>query len=153
MLDYLKISAEEAEKGINNGHGGPFGAVIVKDGKIISRAHNEVLKRNDPTAHAEILAIRKAAEVLKTPHLKGTVLYSTCEPCPMCLAAILWARIDKVVFACDRKDAADIGFDDNLFYEFFNNPQNVPVILDKMESEDCRKLFKKYKSLPSKRLY
>ena len=113
----MKLAATEASAGVGKGHGGPFGAVIVQNGSQVAKAHNEVIKTCDPTAHAEIMAIRKASAKLKTFDLSGAELYTTCEPCPMCLAAILWARIGRVYYGCTRRDAEGIGFRDNLFYE------------------------------------
>ena len=112
----MKLAVAEASAGVRKGHGGPFGAVIVRKGKIIARAHNEVVSTFDPTAHAEVMAIRKASGKLKTFDLSGCELYTTCEPCPMCLAAILWARIPRVYYGCTRRDADAIGFRDDLFY-------------------------------------
>ena len=107
-----------AEEGMTRGHGGPFGAVVVRRGKIVARGWNRVLVDNDPTAHAEITAIRKACKVLGKYHLDDCVLYISCEPCPMCLAAIHWARIGEIIFAANRKDAGAIGFiDDDLYRE------------------------------------
>ena len=106
-----------AQKGIDSNSGGPFGAVVVKDGEIIGEGCNQVTSTNDPTAHAEIVAIRQACQKLGSFQLDGCVLYTSCEPCPMCLGAIYWARPDKIFFACTREDAANIGFDDNLIYE------------------------------------
>src|SRR5450759_1011222 len=113
---FLLRAINIAAAGIKNG-GGPFGAVITKEGKIISEAINNVVLTNDPTAHAEILAIRKAASVLKSHDLNKCTLYTSCEPCPMCLGAIYWAGIKKVVYACDRIDAERAGFSDNFIYE------------------------------------
>ena len=104
------------------GEGGPFGAVIVKDGEIISEGYNEVLSSKDPTAHAEIMAIRKATFKLDTFHLVGCEIYTSCEPCPMCLAAIYWARIEKIYFANTAEDARNIGFDDKFFYQELQLP-------------------------------
>lgn len=112
MREAISLSAENIEKGF----GGPFGAVIVKDGKIISRGSNQVTSTNDPTAHAEIVAIRNAAKVVENFSLEGCTIYTSCEPCPMCLAAVYWARIDKLYYANDRKDAAAVEFDDDLIY-------------------------------------
>ncbi len=112
----------EARRGIEIGHGGPFGAVIVRGDTVLASAHNEVLSRNDPTAHAEILAIRAAAAAIASPHLDGCTLYTTCEPCPMCLAAIHWARLERVVYAETRQNAAKIGFDDERFHDAMNRP-------------------------------
>ena len=103
--------------------GGPFGAVIVKSGRIISEGSNEVIARNDPTAHAEIVAIRKAGSRLHAFHLDGCEIYASCEPCPMCLAAIYWARIEKIFFANTAEDAAEIGFDDEFFYREIQMPR------------------------------
>lgn len=98
-------------------HGGPFGAVIVADGKLVGRGCNQVTRLLDPTAHAEITAIRDACQALQRFDLRGCVLYSSCEPCPMCLAAIYWARLDRVYYASTRADAAGIGFDDDFIYQ------------------------------------
>ena len=105
------------------GAGGPFGAVIVKSGEIISEGYNEVVSSKDPTAHAEIMAIRKATLKLDTFHLVGCEIYTSCEPCPMCLAAIYWARIEKIYFANTAEDARDIGFDDQFFYQELQLPR------------------------------
>jgi guanine deaminase len=112
----MERAIEEARRGIDAGDGGPFGAVIVRDGRLISRAHNQVLKTKDPTAHAEVLAIRKAAKRLGSHDLMGCVLFTTCEPCPMCLGAIAWARISSVVYGCTAADADRLGFGDRDIY-------------------------------------
>jgi tRNA(Arg) A34 adenosine deaminase TadA len=113
MLEAIALSIEKMEAG----EGGPFGAVVVKEGKIIGRGWNRVTSSNDPTAHAEVMAIRDACAALGTFNLSGCEMYSSCEPCPMCLSAIYWARLDKLYFAATRKDAADAGFDDELIYQ------------------------------------
>ncbi|MFZ5940166.1 MAG: nucleoside deaminase [Bacteroidota bacterium] len=113
---FLNQAIELAKKSVAEG-GGPFGAVVVKDGKVIAEAANRVTLDHDPTAHAEILAIRKAASVLGTHDLKGCTLYSSCEPCPMCLGAVYWARPDKLFFAAGRTDAMQAGFDDSFIYD------------------------------------
>src|SRR5438046_8902926 len=100
--------------GVASGRGGPFGAVVVKEGQIVGRGCNEVTSKNDPTAHAEIVAIRDAAKSLRVFHLTGCELYTTCEPCPMCLAAIYWARIDRYYFGCTERDAAAMAFEDDV---------------------------------------
>ncbi|MDA3908025.1 MAG: nucleoside deaminase [Sulfurimonas sp.] len=115
MNKWMQIAYNEATQGMLANDGGPFGAVIVKDDKIISQAHNKVLKSNDPTAHAEVNAIRKASKLLETFDLEGCVLYTTCKPCPMCLGAIFWARIGTVYFGATEEDAAKGGFDDKRF--------------------------------------
>ena len=112
----LNEAVKEARKGVKAEHGGPFGAVIVKDGKIIARGHNRVTSTNDPTAHAEIVAMRKACKKLKKFELKDCILYSSCEPCPMCLGAIYWARLKGLFYAADRDRAAASSFDDAVIY-------------------------------------
>ncbi len=118
---YMQRAIELSAQSVKTG-GGPFGAVIVKDGEIIAESSNSVTKDNDPTAHAEINAIRKAAQVLNTFDLSGTTIYSSCEPCPMCLSAIYWARIDNLFFANTRQDAQKIGFDDEFLYNEIQLP-------------------------------
>ncbi|MFI5140803.1 MAG: nucleoside deaminase [Bacteroidia bacterium] len=125
-----KFMQEAIELSVNNvklGKGGPFGAVVVKDGKIIARAANSVTSTNDPTAHAEVNAIREACKVLNTYQLNGCEIYTSCEPCPMCLGAIYWARPDKVYYANTKLDAAAINFDDDFIYQEIAKP------LDKRE--------------------
>jgi guanine deaminase len=119
---FMNRAIELANKGVNSGLGGPFGAVVVKDGEIIAEANNRVTSSNDPTAHAEVLAIREACRKLGTFQLEGCTIYTSCEPCPMCLGAIYWARPEKVVFACNRHDAAEIGFDDRFIYDEIASP-------------------------------
>lgn len=114
---YIREAIAMARTGMDRGDGGPFGCVIVKDGAIVGRGNNCVTSSNDPTAHAEVVAIREACKALGNFQLNGCVLYTSCEPCPMCLGAIYWARPDRVVFACGREDAADAGFDDQLIYD------------------------------------
>lgn len=113
---YLKLAIEFAQKGMDNDSGGPFGCVIVKNGEVIGHGYNQVTSSNDPTAHAEIIAIRNACKALGSFQLDGCVLYTSCEPCPMCLGAIYWARPERIVYACSREDAAAIGFDDDFIY-------------------------------------
>lgn len=113
-----------AEKNVADG-GGPFGALVVKDGEIVATGVNRVTPTLDPTAHAEVVAIRAACQALGTFSLAGCVLVSSCEPCPMCLASSLWARVDRVLYTADRDDAARAGFDDRAFYELFENPRET----------------------------
>ena len=113
MREAIRLSFEN----VKNGNGGPFGAVIVMNGKIIAKGYNQVTSQNDPTAHAEIVAIRRACDTLDTFHLTGAEIYCSCEPCPMCLAAIHWARIEKIYYANTQEDARHIGFDDHAIYE------------------------------------
>jgi len=119
---HMQAAIARSKQGMEANEGGPFGAVIVKDGAVIARANNQVISTNDPTAHAEIQAIRAACEALGTFQLTGCTLYTSCEPCPMCLGAIYWARPDKVFYANTREDAAAIDFDDNLIYEELDKP-------------------------------
>lgn len=120
--DFMQRAIDVARAGMQRKAGGPFGAVIVKDGVVVGEGSNCVTSKNDPTAHAEIQAIRFACEKLGTFSLDGTTLYTTCEPCPMCYAAIFWARVDKVIYASDRKGAARAGFDDNVLWEDVARP-------------------------------
>ena len=129
--NYMKEALKLARSNIANGNGGPFGAVIVKDGKIIAKGANEVTSSNDPTAHAEIVAIRKACKVLGTFQLDGCEIYTSCEPCPMCMGAIYWARPKKVFFAGNRKDAEEAGFDDSHIY----NELSLPIDSRKIPTE------------------
>ena len=125
----MKRAIELSIKNINKG-GGPFGSVIVKDNKIIAEGANKVTTTNDPTAHGEIVAIREACKKLNNFSLNGCELYSTCEPCPMCLSAIYWARIDKIYFANTREDAQKIDFDDSFIYSEFQkdiNQRKIPI--------------------------
>jgi guanine deaminase len=119
---FIREAIELAKIHSHAGSGGPFGVVITKAGKVVSRGWNEVVSTNDPTAHAEISAIRSACRKLSTFNLSGCVLYSSCEPCPMCLGAIYWARIDHIVFAAGRADAAAVGFDDDHIYREIQLP-------------------------------
>ena len=147
---FLLRAINIAAAGIKNG-GGPFGAVITKEGKIISEAINNVVLTNDPTAHAEILAIRKAASVLKSHDLNKCTLYTSCEPCPMCLGAIYWAGIKKVVYACDRIDAERAGFSDNFIYEEIRlDPSSRRVTFLQMTDAGGKEVFRKWDELENK---
>ncbi len=114
---FMARAIELAKEGMNNNAGGPFGAVVVKDGKIVGEGYNKVTSTNDPTAHAEVTAIRNACANLGTFQLDDCTIYTSCEPCPMCLGAIYWARPKMVFMGCTREDAADIGFDDQFIYD------------------------------------
>lgn len=129
----------------SNGIGGPFGACIVKDGEVIAVASNTVLHDNDPTAHAEINAIRQACKKLGTYDLKGCVLYTTAYPCPMCLSAIIWANIDTVYYGCTAKDAEEIGFRDKMIYEYLNGELPDLVSITELNRQECLQLFNQYK--------
>ncbi len=114
---FMRMAIELSEQNVKQSAGGPFGAVIVKNGKLVAGSANMVIPQNDPTAHAEVSAIRLACQKLGTYNLEGCVIYTSCEPCPMCLGAIYWARIDTIYYGNTRTDAADIGFDDNFIYD------------------------------------
>ncbi len=136
------------------GEGGPFGAVIVKDGAIVSEGHNRVTSSNDPTAHAEVVAIREACTALGTFSLEGCVIYTSCEPCPMCLAAIYWARLDAVYYANTRKDAARIGFDDDHIYDEIPKPVDqraIPMV--HLDLQQARDVFEEWRAKPDKIMY
>ncbi len=135
----MQEAYNEALKGINSNEGGPFGAVIVKNDKIIAKAHNRVIVSNDPTAHAEVNAIREASKQLQNFNLSGCELYTTCEPCPMCLGAILWARIDKVYYGATKEDAKKGGFDDAFFYEVVES--NQKEFLQQIDAPKNKELF------------
>ncbi len=119
---FMRLAIEQAHRGMVNSEGGPFGAVVVKDGHVIATGNNRVTSTNDPTAHAEIVAIREACCRLGSFQLEGCVLYTSCEPCPMCLGAIYWARPARVFFGCTRHDAAAIDFDDDFIYREIATP-------------------------------
>ncbi len=147
---FLLRAVEIAGNGIQIG-GGPFGAVVSKDGKIISEAYNRVVMTSDPTAHAEILAIRQAASVLKSHDLGDCTLYSSCEPCPMCLGAIYWAGIKKVVYSCDRTDAEGAGFSDKLIYEeIMLDPANRKITFLRITDTGGKEVFRKWDELENK---
>lgn len=143
----MQKAIDEAIKGVNQGHGGPFGAVIVKDGKIISTSHNEVLKSNDPTSHAEINAIKKASKKLQTFDLSGCEIYTTCMPCPMCMGAIRWANISTIYYGATSEDADMIGFRDQVFYdESYQNIKNI-------DRTECLQVFRIWSQKPDKIMY
>jgi len=114
---FMREAIKLAELGMRGGRGGPFGCVVVRQGEIVGRGHNRVTSTNDPTAHAEVVAIRRACTRLRSFSLAGCTLYTSCEPCPMCLGAAYWARVDRLVFAASRQDAATAGFDDAFIYD------------------------------------
>ena len=151
MNQYMKAAIEEAEHGIHAGEGGPFGCVIVKDGTIVGKGHNEVVKRKDPTCHGEIMAIHEACRSLDTFDLSGCELYTTGEPCPMCMGAILWANIGKVYYGCNIADTEEIGFRDKVFYEF-TEEKKAQMVLE-MDRAECKKLYREYQSIAEKTSY
>ncbi len=131
--------------------GGPFGALVVKDGLLIATGVNQVTPSLDPTAHAEVVAIRAACQVLQTFKLDGCLLVASCEPCPLCLSAALWARMDRVIFAADRHDAAEAGFDDRAFYEVFTSPpEQWPLTVAHIGSDGATLPFKQWNTQPDR---
>ena len=146
MREAVELSIESVRKGT-----GPFGAVVVKDGRVIGRGHNQVASDNDPTAHAEVVAIREAARNLGDFSLEGCEMYASCEPCPMCLAAAYWARLDRVYFANTTEDAAEIGFDDQAIYREVAKPakaRNLPVL--HLEHPLAKQAFEEWSALEEK---
>lgn len=149
MMRAIKLSEESVKKG-----GGPFGAVIAKDGEIVAEASNNVTVDCDPTAHAEVSAIRKAASKLGTFDLSGCEIYTSCEPCPMCLGAIYWAHLDKIYYANDRKDAASIGFDDDFIYkELELKPEDRHKPSEILLPDEAKAAFRQWMEKDDKREY
>ncbi|KRM30641.1 guanine deaminase [Agrilactobacillus composti DSM 18527 = JCM 14202] len=153
--NYMKLSAQEAESNLKTGDGGPFGCVIVKDGEIIAQAHNQVLVDHDPTAHAEITAIRQATRKLGTHDLTGAVVYTSCYPCPMCLGAIIWANIKTVYYGNTAKDAAKIGFRDDFIYDFIKGDAKDKEVLDleQLSRDLTIPAFNSFEAMQDKQLY
>lgn len=148
MNTYMEMANNQAKSGMLTKEGGPFGAVIVnQQGEVLAACHNEVLKTNDPTAHAEIVTIRRACEKLGSSNLSGCILYSSCEPCPMCLSAIIWANIKEVYFGATRKDAASIGFRDDFIYEYLKGNSTNAIKIHGLDHDACAKLFAEYENL------
>jgi guanine deaminase len=148
---FMERAIQLSIEGVQSGRGGPFGAVIVRDGKIIAEGSNEVTSTNDPTAHAEVLAIRRACEKLGAFELKDCELYTSCEPCPMCLGAIYWARLSRIYFASTAEDAAKAGFDDSFIYGELKQPllgRRIPTI--QMMREEALAGFRAWADRPDK---
>ncbi len=149
-MSYMKIALEEAFTGIRNGDGGPFGAVVVRDGEVIGRGHNRVLADHDPTMHGEVAAIRNACRNIGSHSLKGSVLYTTAYPCPMCMGAAMWADIERIVYGCTALDTAEIGFRDEDFYKAFRGEcESIPTECE--DRKECLELFDEYVKLKQKR--
>ena len=150
---FLRKAILIAASAIKNG-GGPFGAVISKNGEIIAESNNKVVLNTDPTAHAEVLAIRQAAGILGTHDLSGCVIYSSCEPCPMCLGAIYWSGIEKVVYASDRLDAAAAGFSDEQIYnEISLDPSKRRISFVHIDDPEAKQIFRKWEEFDGKVKY
>ena len=151
---FMRAAIRLALEKMRRGEGGPFGAVVVRRGKIVGRGWNRVTSTNDPTAHAEVTAIRDACRRLKTFQLDDCEIYASCEPCPMCLAAIYWARIGKIFYAGARRDAAATGFDDDLIYRELARPVSRRKIpMRQLLRSDALKVFKEWRDKPDKIRY
>jgi len=151
---FMQMAIDLSEYNVAQAQGGPFGAVIVKDGMVIARSANRVVPNNDPTAHAEVSVIRLACQELGTFNLEGCEIYTSCEPCPMCLGAIYWARISKVYYANTKKDAAEIGFDDHFIYDELEKPmekRQMPFV--QMMHNEALAVFKQWEISESKKDY
>ena len=156
MNEYMKIAKELSEDNLETNVGGPFGACIVKDGKVIGRGSNHVLSNNDPTAHAEVMAIRDACKNINSYDLSGCKLYTSCYPCPMCLSATIWANIKKVYYGNTKEDAASIGFRDDMIYDFIkelSNTENNVLDLECIDREETIKTFDKFREKNDKTIY
>ncbi len=151
---FLQQAIDIACKNVTQDNGGPYGAIIVKHQKIVASSGNRVTKHLDPTAHAEILAIRTACQALNDFQLKDCILYSSCEPCPMCLGAIYWSRLAEVYFACSRFDAATAGFDDSFIYDEINKkPQQRKIVMHQLSITTATQPFNLWNSQQDKTLY
>ena len=151
---FMRAAIKLAEKGVDSNSGGPFGAVVVKDNEIIGEGFNSVTSKNDPTAHAEIIAIREACKKLKSFQLDDCVIYTSCEPCPMCLGAIYWARPKKVFFAGNREDAAEFNFDDQFIYdELERNLEERHIKFENLIRNEALAVFEKWKAKTDKTEY
>lgn len=146
----MDSALQEAYDGIKAGDGGPFGCVIVRDGRIVGKGHNRVLKKHDPTCHGEMEAIRDACMNLGTHDLSGCTLYTTAEPCPMCLGGILWANIRKVFYGCNVQDTDSIGFRDNKFYDYLNGKADL-LDIEEFARKECLQLFREYENKKAER--
>ncbi len=146
MEEYFNEAVMLAKNGVKELEGGPFGAIIVKEGKIVGVGNNKVLKEKDPTAHAEIVAIRDATKNLNTYDLTGCIIYTTSEPCPMCLSAIIWSNIKEIYYATNRKEVAQIGFRDDLIYNYFEHNKKDILKIHHIENKECQELLNSYKN-------
>jgi tRNA(Arg) A34 adenosine deaminase TadA len=152
--EFMRRAIELAQQGVNADLGGPFGCVIVKDGLIIGEGCNQVTSTNDPTAHAEVVAVRDACRNLGSFQLDGCIVYTSCEPCPMCLCAIYWARPAGIYFASTREDAAAVGFDDELFYSELAKPNDERQLkMVSLMRDEAKKVFQDWSDKPDKTEY
>jgi len=150
---FMLAAIKEARRGIKKGHGGPFGAVVVRNGEIVGRGHNQVLNRRNPVLHGEIMAISDACKRLNTHDLYGCDVYSTSEPCPMCLAACMWANTRNNYYGCTLKDNELIGFRDNKFNDVLHIDRSKIDNLHELDRDECLKLFEKYNKMRHKKIY
>lgn len=151
---FMNLAIKLSLKGASSGKGGPFGAIVVKNGQIVAQDHNRVVPTNDPTAHAEMMAIRKACKKLKTFNLSGCELYTSCEPCPMCLGAIYWSHLKTVYFANTKKDAAKIGFDDLFIYKEITRPLSKrKTKFKQLMQKEAASVFNLWKNKLDKKIY
>ncbi|MDR0390696.1 MAG: nucleoside deaminase [Planctomycetaceae bacterium] len=154
MNKFMQIAIDAAVDGMSKNMGGPFGAVVVRNGEVIAVACNEVIGTNDPTAHAEIVAIRRATAILGRFDISDCEIYSTCEPCPMCLSAIHWAGITKLYFGADRYDASVGGFDDEFIYKIMDGSADSLLLKPEIiEKEKCAKLFETWNQKTDRTMY
>ena len=153
MNEFMKIAKELADDNLKTNVGGPFGACIVKNGKIIGKGSNHVLSNNDPTAHAEIMAIRDACKNIKSYDLSGCELYTSCYPCPMCLSAIIWSNIKKVYYGNTKEDASDIGFRDDFIYKYIKNQDDSVLELISMDRDQTINTFDDFMKKNDKTIY
>ena len=144
---FMQLAIDEARLGIEHQHGGPFGSVVVKDGKVIGKGHNCVLKNNDPTCHGEVAAIRDACANIGSFDLSGCEIYTTGEPCHMCLCACMWANISKIYYGCTIDDNGEIGFRDDKFDELFCGRDKLTEYMSEVDREACLALFDDYKQM------
>lgn len=148
---FMDLAIQKAIKGVMSDEGGPFGCIIVKDGQIIGKGNNKVTSTNDPTAHAEVMAIREACKFLNSFQLDDCIIYTSCEPCPMCLGAIYWARPKKVYYGCSKTDAAGIGFDDNFIYKELDlKPIKRTIPFEQINRKSAMKAFKAWEEKENK---
>lgn len=158
MNKYMQIAKQLSEENLKTNEGGPFGACIVKNGKIIGKGSNNVLKNNDPTAHAEVMAIRDACHTINSYDLSGCELYTSCYPCPMCLSAIIWSNIKKVYYGNTKEDAANIGFRDDYIYKFIQNLteeiyDNNVLQLENIDRKETLEAFDRFRKKDDKTIY
>ena len=154
MNNFMKFANDLAKENLITNAGGPFGACIVKDNKIVGKGSNNVLKNNDPTAHAEIMAIRDACKNLNTYELSNCILYTSCYPCPMCMSATIWSNIKIVYYGNTKEDAADIGFRDDYIYDYLKDVSKKNILnINQLDREETIKAFQEFKNKKDKTIY